>query len=102
MTAPAEATSPEQIRDWLTERVAAYLECPATIIRPDVPLVSYGMDSLYAVSFIGDIGLRFGVTVEETLAWDYPTIEAITSYLDHLLRTRTDAPEAADRERAAG
>ena len=72
------------LRDWLTERVAYYLGEVPERIAPDVPLANYGLDSVYAFVICGDIEDRFGVTVESTLAWDHPTIDAMTEYLNGL------------------
>jgi acyl carrier protein len=73
------------LRTWLTERVAYYLDEAPERIATDVPLATYGLDSVYAFVICGDIEDRFGVTVEATLAWDYPTIDAMTMYLNELV-----------------
>jgi acyl carrier protein len=72
------------LHNWLTDRVADYLECAPERIRPDVSLASYGMDSMYALMLCGDIEDHLGVTVDPTVAWDYPTIDAIVDYLGGL------------------
>lgn len=69
------------IRDWLTERVSGYLERPAAQIDPSVMLAEYGMDSVYALSLCGDIEAEYDLEIDPTLAWEYPTIDAITGYL---------------------
>ena len=78
---PEGAESQERMRAWLTDRVAAYLDKSPDDIDPRLPLAEYGLDSVYAVSLSGDIEAHLGLEVEPTMAWDYPTIEAIARYL---------------------
>lgn len=77
--------SAETIRDWLLERVADYVEMPVADIKSDVKLVEYGLDSVYALTLCGDIDDEYGIEVDPTLAWDYPTVDAIVGYLLELL-----------------
>jgi acyl carrier protein len=70
-----------EIRDWLLDRVAFYLERPAAELSTDVKLVEYGLDSVYALTLCGDIEDEYGIEVDPTLAWDHPTIDAITALL---------------------
>ncbi|WP_433449955.1 acyl carrier protein [Streptomyces sp. CA-142005] len=80
ITAPS-AASPEVIRAWLTERVAYYLECSPADLDQGAELTELGLDSVYALNLCGDVEDRFGLVVEPTLAWDHPTIDAITVFL---------------------
>ncbi|MFP3989079.1 acyl carrier protein [Streptomyces sp. E11-3] len=73
--------SPEQIRAWLVDRVAYYLERPAAEIDEGAELVGMGLDSVYALTLCGDVEDRFGLAVEPTMAWDHPSVDAITAYL---------------------
>ena len=80
-TPAAGRTDRAEIAGWLTERVAAFLERPETEIDPDVELVELGLDSVYALTLCGDIEEQFGLAVEPTLPWDYPTVNALAGYL---------------------
>lgn len=73
--------TPEAVRDWLLDRVAFYLETPAAEINPDTRFVELGLDSVYALTLCGDIEERYDLSVEPTLAWDYPTVHALAGYL---------------------
>ncbi|MEU7604614.1 acyl carrier protein [Streptomyces sp. NPDC040724] len=81
----SKPTAPEDIAAWLTEKVAFYLEIPEADILPDVKLVEYGLESVYALALVGDVEDEFEIEVEPTLAWDYPTINALTGLLCELL-----------------
>lgn len=69
------------ITDWLTEQVAGFLDTDPGEIDHDRPLADYGLDSVYALSLCGEIEDTFDIEVEPTLAWDYPTISALTAHL---------------------
>jgi acyl carrier protein len=85
-------TTTEGIQTWLRERVAHYVDMPAEEVRIDVRLMDYGMDSLAALTFSGEIEDEYGIEVPATMAWDHPTIAAIAG----LLKERIDeAPAAA-------
>ncbi|MFE0461708.1 acyl carrier protein [Kitasatospora sp. NPDC058965] len=81
-------TSVAGITDWLTERVAFYLELEPEELRPDVKLVEYGMDSVYGMSLVAQIEDRFEVELSPTLAWDHPTIDALSAHLHDLVGGR--------------
>jgi acyl carrier protein len=71
----------DTIRQWLTERVAHYLERPPTEIDEHTPLVDLGLDSVYAMTLSGDVEEEFGLEVEPTVAWDHPTVAALADFL---------------------
>ncbi len=82
MTDPHPAApSAEELRAWLARRVAAYVQRPAAEIAYDVPLAEYGLDSVYALTLVGDIEEYLGLALEPTLMWDHPTIDALASAL---------------------
>jgi acyl carrier protein len=68
-------------RGWVLDRLALYLNRPADMIDPSVPLAEYGMDSVCALSICGDLEDEFELIVEPTLLWDYPTVESLVRYL---------------------
>ncbi|MCW3817573.1 acyl carrier protein [Micromonospora sp. DR5-3] len=70
-----------EIAAWLTERIAYFLEKQPSDIDPDVELVELGLDSVYALTLCGDIEEHFGLAVEPTLPWDYPTVHALAGHL---------------------
>jgi acyl carrier protein len=75
---------------WLIERVAHYLERSTAFVDPSVPLAETGIDSVSALNLCGDIEDTWGVEVDPTLAYDYPTIGAIARYLDGELAPRAE------------
>lgn len=73
---------------WLVETVATYLAIPTSQIEPRTSLQTLGLDSAHAMALCVDIEDRWGILVEPTLAWDYPTIDAIATHLRSKLHQR--------------
>lgn len=73
------------IQKWLVERVAVYVDLPATEISTAVNLARYGLESVYALSLSGDAEEYLGVDVDPTLAWDHPTIDDMAQFLHELV-----------------
>ncbi|TQM79935.1 acyl carrier protein [Saccharothrix saharensis] len=73
--------SDDTLRAWLVDTVAGYLKLPPSQVGTDVTLRSLGLDSVHAMALCVDIEDRWGVLVEPTLAWDFPTIDTIVTHL---------------------
>jgi acyl carrier protein len=69
------------LRPWLTARVAAYVQRPLHEIQSDVPLAEYGLTSVYALTLTGDLEDHLGMTIDPTVMWDHPTIDALSEVL---------------------
>jgi acyl carrier protein len=67
---------------WLTARLAFYLEVPTTAIDLMVPLAEMGVDSVHALSLVGDVEAHFDIDVDPTMIFDYPTLSHIAEYID--------------------
>ncbi|WP_228644446.1 acyl carrier protein [Microtetraspora sp. AC03309] len=93
--------SDHDLRRWLTERVAGYLQRPPAEIDPTVKLRTYGLDSIHALSLCVDVEETVGLLVEPTLAWDHPTIDAIAAHLTELMsQDRTSEPRGRPADTA--
>lgn len=62
-------------------------------VAPERPLQELGMDSLMAVELRNALSRRAGVTLSATLAFDHPTVKAITAHLLGDVLRLADAPE---------
>lgn len=76
-----ERQPPEQIRNWLVERIAHYLECPATAIDPDASLAGYGLDSVCKFALCCDIEDAFDLIIEPIVLWDAESVSALTPHI---------------------
>jgi acyl carrier protein len=66
---------------WLTIRLASYLDVPVNAVDAMVPLAEMGVDSVHAVSLVGDVELHFDIDVDPTMIFDYPTLSAIAEFI---------------------
>jgi acyl carrier protein len=89
---PPVNTSHRPILRWLSAQLASYLEVPASAISPMVPLAEMGVDSVHAISLVGDVEAYFDIDVDATLIFDYPTLAGIADFI---------SAAVADREQVA-
>jgi len=83
MRRPVIAYPPEyqELTDWLTAKVARYLNVPPGTIGIETPLADYGLDSAASLELCADLEYEKGIAVETTIVWDYATIDAIAEHL---------------------
>jgi acyl carrier protein len=67
--------------DWLVDRIAGYLTTSPAAIETDKAFGDYGLDSAFALNLCTDLETEFGIRVEPTVTWDYPTISDIAGHL---------------------
>jgi acyl carrier protein len=77
-----------QLRSWLAELAAGYLEIPAERLETDVLLADYGLDSVYALTLLDAIEEKLDLKLDDTVIWDYSTIDALAAYLAKELEQR--------------
>ena len=77
----AEGSEYQELADWLTIKVAAYLNVPPHTIDVDTPLADCGIDSVLAMNLCADLEYEKGFAVDTTIVWDHPTIDAIATHL---------------------
>lgn len=70
-----------EIRAWLVERVALYLEVAPDQITPGVSLAQIGLDSVYAMTLSGDIEEQYGLELPPTVAWDHGTVDKLADFI---------------------
>ena len=66
---------------WLTIRLASYLDVPANAVDAMVPLAEMGVDSVHALSLVGEVEAHFDIDVDPTMIFDYPTLSAIAEFI---------------------
>jgi acyl carrier protein len=69
------------IQTWLVEQIADVLSLDASTIDIKQPLTRYGLDSIDAVTLVGDLEDWLDLELPSTLLWDYPTIEKASTYM---------------------
>ena len=76
-----ETQSPETLKRWLTTWLAQQLQIPAAEIEVTRPFAEYGLDSVTAVELTEALQTEIQQPLSPTLAYEYPTIEAVAIYL---------------------
>ncbi|MBI5094513.1 MAG: KR domain-containing protein [Candidatus Hydrogenedentes bacterium] len=71
----------DEIRAWLTRRLAEELGISPGDIAPGEPFESFGLASRDAVTLSGDLEDWLQRKLSPTLLWEYPTIIALADYL---------------------
>jgi acyl carrier protein len=76
-----ETTPTEAVQAWLVKQLAQQLNLDAKTINVTEPLTRYGLDSIDAVTIVGDLEDSLDLELPSTLFWDHPTIEKSAQYL---------------------
>ncbi|WP_067654382.1 acyl carrier protein [Nocardia harenae] len=69
------------IADWISAEIAEMLELPVSEIDPDGLFLEVGLSSVQAVEISDSLQRWLGRDLPPTLAYDYPTINAVAAYL---------------------
>ena len=77
----SNSRSASEIRQWIADYLADLLEVDKDEIDTSLPFDRYGLDSSAAVGMTGDLEDWLGVEVDPTVIYDYPTVDALSSYL---------------------
>ena len=76
------AIAPEKaIQNWLIAQLSELLSRSADTFDISESLTRYGLDSIDAVTLVGDLEEYLDTDLPSTLFWDYPTIEKSAAYL---------------------
>jgi acyl carrier protein len=83
MSTPVSTSSQdlETIRGWLIVRVAGYLGCQAETVPADRPFLELGLESIHAMTLVGDVGERFACELDPAACWVYPTIDDLAQLI---------------------
>ena len=71
----------EEIEEWLVNHLARVLAIDVEEIDTNIPFERYGLDSATGIGLTGELDEWLGRTLEPTLLYDYPTINALVKYL---------------------
>lgn len=76
-----EVNVDQAIQSWLVQQLAQILSLDTKAINIAEPLTRYGLDSIDAVTLVGDLEDWLDVELPSTLFWDHPTIEKSSQYI---------------------
>jgi acyl carrier protein len=90
-----DATSVDLFKSWLVGWLAQELLIDREKIDTHQSFLSYGLDSVQAMTMVGDLEANLEVRLPPTLAWDYPDIDALSAHLfDRMTTMSARSPEA--------
>jgi acyl carrier protein len=81
VSGPVTTGSVEELRAWLTSKVAEYLEVEPGEVDQEASFEAQGLDSMSALTLCDEIEDHLKITVEPTLAWDHPTVVRLATFL---------------------
>ena len=71
----------KSIENWLVNQLADVLSLSADTIDVNESLTRYGLDSIDAVTLVGDLEDWLDLELPDTLLWDHPTIAQAAQFL---------------------
>ena len=71
----------ETLQNWLIDQLSEQLSLDPESINVNESLTRYGLDSIDAVTMVGDLEDWLDLELPSTLFWDYPTIAQSSAYL---------------------
>ena len=80
-TLASDTQSPEALKRWLTAWLAQQLQIPIADVEVTRPFAEYGLDSVAAVELTEALQTELQQPLSPTLAYEYPTVEAVAIYL---------------------
>jgi acyl carrier protein len=69
------------LESWMKDWLACKLDIPAASIDRNEPLIDFGLDSLAAVGFSGDLEVVIGRPISPSIAWEFPTIAEAAAHI---------------------
>lgn len=69
------------IQNWLVQQLSEQLSLDADTIEVSEPLTRYGLDSIDAVTLVGDLEDWLDLELPDTLFWDHPNIAQASQFL---------------------
>ena len=88
-TPTPQPTNPD-LTAWIAGWISRELKVDPAKIKGDQTFPEYGMDSVHAMMMVGDLEEHLTRRLPPTLAWDFPTVDAMADYLGR------EAPPAAN------
>jgi alkylation response protein AidB-like acyl-CoA dehydrogenase/acyl carrier protein len=83
----AQRQSAASLQQWLSHWLAQRLQLSEATIDPGKAFADYGVDSVMAVELAQELEalLHLRQPLDATVAWNFPTIEALAGYLDPMM-----------------
>ncbi|NKB61133.1 MAG: SDR family NAD(P)-dependent oxidoreductase [Gammaproteobacteria bacterium] len=90
---PDRQSSFDDVLSILAHTIAEELFLPVESIHEDVNFTDLGMDSIIAVTWMKTINQRFGLSMEATRIYAYPTLLALSEYIQQAIPRKPLVPQ---------
>ena len=77
----SKSLAKDGINEFIAARLGKALKMSPREIDPTIAFDRYGMDSVIAVDLTGELSKWLRVELSPTLFYDYPTLDALSTYL---------------------
>jgi acyl carrier protein len=86
------------VQKWLTNWLSQRLKVPSTTIDITRAFADYGIDSVMAVELAQELEESFNLAqpLDVTIAWNFPTIQALANYIKPLAQAQSSQPAQPD------
>ncbi len=98
---PADTKRGPGLQAWIVAWLAQRLRVAESQIDPQRSFADHGLDSVAAVEATKALSDHLGRTLDETLLWNFPTIEALVAFLDQGGGTPEPQPKRPSRPPSA-
>lgn len=71
-----------ELENWFLDEIAQHTERPVAEIDPDQPFAALGLDSTVIISLTGEMEDKWGLELDPTLVFEYPSISRLLNYLE--------------------
>jgi acyl carrier protein len=96
-TAQASEATRRDLRSWITLWLARRLQIAVSQVETDRSFADHGLDSVAAVELAKAISDRLGKNLDETLLWNFSTIDLLVDYLMALQHPAPPDPAAVEQ-----
>lgn len=79
--APRRGRNAPEIRTWILDWLAGRTGLSGSQMDPHQPFSTLGLDSVTGIQMAHDLGEWLGITVDTTVAWDFPTPARLAGFL---------------------
>ena len=86
----------ESIQNWLVAQLSEQLSLDSNTIDVNESLTRYGLDSIDAVTLVGDLEDWLDLELPDTLFWDHPTIAQAVKFLVDNYEFESDSTGTAE------
>jgi len=91
---PSDDEQTTEIKQWILHWLQTHLQLDAHTLNGDTNFALVGLDSIQAAEMMMDLDDSFGVDIDMSAAWDFPTVQDLSHAVTRLLSDSTSNSES--------